>query len=118
MRVVLVYDIADPYAVRAEFHLAPGVRVPWVFARQLLSQGLMEQTGDGDVRIWPSQVGGDRRVHIALMSQDCQALVQAAEADIAGFLRASYSVCRPGTEHDHLDVGGGLRALLATDTRG
>lgn len=118
MKVVLVYDVADPYAVRAEFHIASEVRVPWVFARQLMSKGLKEPTGDGDVRISPSGVGRDRRVHITLMSQDCSADVQAAKADITRFLRESYSLCRPGEEHRHLDVGGGLRALLATDAQG
>ena len=118
MKVVLIYDIADPYAVRAEFHIAPGARATWVFARQLMSEGLKGPTGDGDVRVSPSGVGRDRRVDITLMSQDCSADVQAAEADITRFLRESDSLCRPGEEHRHLDVGGGLRALLATDAPG
>lgn len=118
MKVVLVYDIADPYAVRAEFHIAPEARATWVFARQLMSQGLKEATGDGDVRVSPSGVGRDRRVHIVLMAEDCHAHVQAAEVDVVEFLRASYSLCRPGNEHRHLDVSGGLRALLAADAQG
>ncbi len=118
MRVVLAYDVTDPYAVSAEFNIAPGVWVTWVFARQLLSQGLNEPAGEGDVRVWPSRLGREPRVNIALMSEDCHAHVQATEAEVAGFLRESYSLCRPGKEHRHLDVGEGLRALLEPGTSG
>ena len=36
----------------ASFHLAGGP-VRWTFGRDLLSGGLCEPTGDGDVHVWP-----------------------------------------------------------------
>jgi len=111
--VVMRYDISDPYAVRAQFPATPGPPVSWVFARDLLSQGLMAPTGDGDMRIWPTESGGVG-LRISLKSPHGEGLVQAATADVDEFLRQSYSLCPPGREGDYVDVDGALRQLLVT----
>ena len=49
----LRYDTADPYAVHATFHTGAEETVEWVFARDLLAEGLHRPTGTGDVRVWP-----------------------------------------------------------------
>ena len=51
----LRYDTADPYAVHATFHTGAEETVEWVFARDLLAEGLHRPTGTGDVRVWPSR---------------------------------------------------------------
>jgi hypothetical protein len=111
--VVLRYDTADPYAVCAEFETGSGQRVCWFLARDLMSGGLVEATGHGDVRIWPAIGGGQELVNIALMSHDGHAVVQALTRDVVDFLGSSYALCPPGAESEYLDVDGALRALLA-----
>ena len=51
----LRYETTDPYAVHATFHTGGGETVDWVFARDLLSEGLLRPSGAGDVRVWPSR---------------------------------------------------------------
>src|ERR671933_682397 len=43
----LRYDTADPYAVHATFHTGAEETVEWVFARDLLAEGLHRPTGTG-----------------------------------------------------------------------
>ncbi|WP_445259006.1 SsgA family sporulation/cell division regulator [Nocardioides aurantiacus] len=64
LRVVeadLLFDPADPFAVTARFRSGPE-RVSWTFCRDLLSQGLYEPVGDGDVRVWPCLSSSGRAV--------------------------------------------------------
>lgn len=114
LRVVLRYDVDDPYAVRAEFHVRPGHQVPWVFARELLSRGAVCPVGEGDVRVRPCELWGARGVCVALASSEGRAVVQMPVADVLAFLRETCRLCRPGTEDTHVDVEGGLRMLLAS----
>lgn len=66
----LRYDTADPYAVHATFHTGAEETVEWVFARDLLAEGLHRPTGTGDVRVWPSRSHGQGVVCIALSSPE------------------------------------------------
>jgi hypothetical protein len=111
--VLLRYDTADPYAVCAEFRTGAGQQVRWYLARELMSDGLTDPTGHGDVRIWPAWCGSTDIVNISLMSHDGHAVVQAAARDVVDFLGSSYALCPPGTESQYLDVDAGLRSLLA-----
>jgi hypothetical protein len=112
VRVRLGYDVSDPFAVSVEFEPDEGEGITWVFARQLLSHGLRERTGDGDVRIWPAC--GAERVRILLASPDGEATVDVPSAPLAEFLRESYQVCPAGQERDCLDLDTELKALLAS----
>lgn len=114
VHMLLRYRLADPYAVCAEFRRSTGDEVRWVFARELLTEGLRGPAGDGDVRIWPYRVGGEGGVRIALSSPDGRVLVGALARDLVEFLRASNALCPPGSEGDHVDVEGELRTLLAS----
>ncbi|MFI6880030.1 SsgA family sporulation/cell division regulator [Streptomyces sp. NPDC050400] len=49
----LHYRVTDPCAVRISLGPTDGPRVPWVFARDLLSEGLHRPTGAGDVLVLP-----------------------------------------------------------------
>ena len=53
VKVELTYDSRDPYAVQASFRTGQGTAVDWVFARDLLADGLMASSGTGDVRVQP-----------------------------------------------------------------
>jgi Streptomyces sporulation and cell division protein, SsgA len=112
--VVLHYDTADPYAVRATFCNGADDGVSWVFARELLTFGVLHSDGEGDVRVWPSWIAGSDVMFIALARPNGEALLQAPSRGLVDFLTCSYSLCPQGQESEHLDVDGTIEALLAS----
>ncbi len=106
--VDLEYDPSDPYAVRLTFHLPGDTPVTWVFARELLLDGVSRPTGEGDVHVHP--VGGELSdVCILLRSPDGDALLRAAAPPLIAFLTRADRVVPMGEE---LAVGA-LDAQLA-----
>lgn len=112
--VSMRYDTADPFAVHAVFRVAPDQDVAWVFARELLTRGLDEPAGDGDVRIWPAFDAGRDVVCISLRSPDGEALLQAAADELVEFLSSAYQLCPQGREPVHLKIDRALSAFFAT----
>ncbi len=110
------YDAADPYAVHVCFHTG-GERgtVEWSFARQLLTDGLTQATGEGDVKVWPSHVDGRATVFLALSSPSGQAVFEVALHDLAEYLTCSYTAVPTGCEGDFLDIDAELALLLWSD---
>ena len=53
VKVDLTYGSRDPFAVQASFRTGNGTAVDWVFARDLLHDGLIAPSGTGDVRVRP-----------------------------------------------------------------
>ena len=47
----------DPFAVRVIFSVASAPVVEWVFARELLVDGLVAPAGTGDVQVFPTRAG-------------------------------------------------------------
>ncbi|MEI8083419.1 MAG: SsgA family sporulation/cell division regulator [Actinomycetes bacterium] len=108
---LLDYDVSEPYSVRATFRTSEG-NVLWVFARELLAEGLHKPAGNGDVAIWPSRTHGDDVLCISLSSPSGQALMEAKRSDIQGFLQRTYAVAPEGTEGTFLDIDGLIDELL------
>jgi len=109
----LCYDSFDPYAVAACFDTGEA-RVRWVFARELLSSGLYEPTGDGDVHVWPCLDARGRAVTIIeLSSPDGEALMQARSDDVTAFLRRTELLVPSGSEADLIDMDEAITQLLA-----
>jgi len=110
------YDSADPYAVHVCFHTG-GERgtVEWSFARQLLTEGLTQATGEGDVKVWPSHVAGRATVYLALSSPSGQAVFEVTLHDLAEYLTSSYVAVPTGSEGDFLDIDAELALLLWSD---
>ena len=107
------YDPGDPFAVRAEFTLAPDDEpVVWVFARDLVVQGLHAPAGQGDVALWPSRSQGQPMVCLALSSPDGQALLECRRGDLVAFLDQTLATVPAGDESRHLDVDTPLVRLL------
>lgn len=111
--VTMHYSAADPYAVQASF-AGEGVAVEWVFARDLLLDGLRRPCGDGDVRVWPSRAGSGDQVLIALSSPDGHAVLEADAGDLRAFLDRTVALVPPGRESEHLDMDAAIGALLAS----
>src|SRR3954465_542795 len=64
----LSYTAEDPYAIRMAFHVGNDEPVEWIFARELLTVGIVRRVGDGDVQVWPARADGERTLNISLTS--------------------------------------------------
>jgi len=132
----LVYDSADPFAVRVRFgddaadgdlNVAldatfegdlggdPGLEedggVEWLLSRELLRGGLTAPVGDGDVRIWPARAALDV-LYLQLRAPSGEALFELSAAVVDDFLRETERLVPVGTESDALHVDAELLALL------
>ena len=108
------YEPSDPFAVRAEFQLVPGDEpVVWVFARELVLDGLQGPAGRGDVALWPSRSQGQPVVCIALSSPDGQALMECRRGDLVRFLEQTLARVPAGEESHHVNLDVHLERLLA-----
>ncbi|MFD7668032.1 SsgA family sporulation/cell division regulator [Streptomyces sp. NPDC059788] len=108
----LRYDSGDPLAVQVVFPPVAsldGAEVVWTFARDLLTDGLREPSGRGDVHIWPC---GPDNTMLEFHTADGLAMVQFQARDLRRFLMRSYGVVPLGSEGRYLDVEGDLAALL------
>jgi hypothetical protein len=105
------YDAIAPFAVSAVFHTSEG-DVVWVFGRDLLTDGLREPTGHGDVIVWPALHHGRTVLHLALSSPSGNALLEVESRDVMAFLRSTYAVVPRGTEMEAQDIDAELAELL------
>ncbi len=112
----LVYSREDPYAVGIAFHVGLDKPVEWLFARDLLSTGIEERKGLGDVTIWPSagsESGGPGSVvNLKLSSPYGHAHFEVPATIISDFLYKTYQLVPDGEESEHIDVEAGLNYLL------
>jgi hypothetical protein len=109
--VRLRYTVTDPYAVSIVFS-GPDEEVVWVFARDLLAEGLGLPRGQGDVRIRPELRDGRRLVMIGLASPDGTAELEADACAIAQFIELTEMVVPRGDEHTVVNVDKALADLL------
>ena len=107
----LCYDATDPYAVRAVF-VVGGCAIEWVFARDLLADGLRSLSGAGDVTVWSYVEGGTRYVWIGLSSPTGRALLRGREVAVHAFLQQTYAMVPAGAESGCLDLDREMQALL------
>ena len=111
----LRYDPADPYAVTTVF-MTGASQVRWTFGRELLSAGLYEPAGDGDVHVWPClDTAGHAVVIIELCSPDGEALVQARTGDLRSFVDRMYAVVGADNESALVDVDAAINAIFAAE---
>lgn len=106
----LSFDPADPLAVSLRMTYGDQ-QVNWTFGRDLLSNGVYEPTGVGDVHVWPClSTRGAAVVIIELCSPDGEILLQAPSRTVTAFLAEVQRVCPAGSED--LDVDGLIAELL------
>ncbi len=110
--VYLRYCVDDPYAVSVAFQ-GPDEEVTWVFARDLLADGLEKPLGDGDVTVRPHRHDGRDVLVIGLASPDGAAELEADAAEVRAFVELCESVLPRGREHTVLDLDAALEELLA-----
>ncbi|MFJ4426906.1 SsgA family sporulation/cell division regulator [Streptomyces bobili] len=109
----LSYRSDDPFAIHIGFHINSEYPVHWTFARELLVEGVFRPCGHGDVRVWPTKVGGRSVVLMALSSPDGDALLEAPAAQVSSWLERTLRVVPPGTEGEQLGLDEALAELLA-----
>ncbi|KDN84231.1 regulator [Kitasatospora cheerisanensis KCTC 2395] len=111
--VDLDYDGDDPFAVRFTFHLPGDQPVTWVFARELLVDGLSRASGEGDVHIHP--VGEElSEVDLVLRSPEGDARMRAAATPLLAFLARTDRVVPMGQETAGGELDQELASILST----
>jgi hypothetical protein len=111
LSATLRYVADDPFAVEATFRAGPDA-ISWVLGRDLLNDGLLGESGEGDVRVWPIMEDGVRTVMLELTSPDGRAVLSADAESLEGFLQRTYEAVPLGYEGDHLDVEAAIAQLL------
>jgi hypothetical protein len=116
---LLLYDAADPYAVRIAFGdtveddaVEPDGGIVWLLSRELLRAGLEHPAGDGDVRLWPAKAASDV-LYLHLRAPSGEALFELSRASVAAFLRQTEALVPVGEEADRLGLDDELQALLS-----
>ena len=110
------YQADDPWAVRVTFQTGTGDEdgtVEWMFARELLTDGVREAVGEGDIRVWPSMADGERVVNLAMASPSGSALFEIDRDALVEFLQQTYLAVPTGSEEDAVDLDAELARLLA-----
>lgn len=109
----LIYDAADPYAVRLSLG-APETPEPvdWFFARSLLEEGMRRPAGVGNVLVSPPHRCHRDAVSIVLRSATGSARIEVPALDTAEFLRRSHELVPMGQEGGHTDIDHALAALM------
>ena len=111
----LRYETADPWAVRVAFQTGgegDGI-VEWMFARQLLTDGVAKTVGEGDIRVWPSVIGREHFVNLAMASPSGSALFEIDRDALVEFLQQTYLAVPTGAEEDVVDIDAEIAILLA-----
>lgn len=108
----LSYTAEDPYAIRMAFHVGNDEPVEWIFARELLTVGIVRRVGDGDVQVWPARSDGERTLNISLTSPFGQALFEVPLAPLTEFLHRTYELVSAGRETDFMDLDEELTNML------
>ena len=103
----LVYDTDDPLAVRLEAESGD-----WAFARQLLSDGIVRPTGDGDVRVEPYGTAVLVTLTGEAGGRPARVVLTIDADEIAAFLDATFEV-----EPEPEDVDAELVLILAGGLR-
>lgn len=113
----LRYQADDPWAVRVTFRTGGDEdgTVEWMFARALLTDGVRESVGEGDVRVWPSIADGERVVNLAMTSPSGSALFEIDRDALVEYLQQTYLAVPTGSEEDVVDLDAELALLLAAE---
>jgi hypothetical protein len=106
------YAADDPYALRVAFHVGNDEPVEWIFARELVTVGVVRRVGDGDVQVWPAESNSHRSINIGLSSPFGDALFEAPLAPLAEFLHRTYEIVPAGRETEFVDIEAELDNLL------
>ncbi|GLX49159.1 sporulation-specific cell division protein SsgB [Streptomyces hygroscopicus subsp. hygroscopicus] len=94
------YDSADPLAVTMILDSDGEYPVRWVFARELMTEGLTARSGQGEVEIWPTHSEGQRALWVRVANARTRrtAFFEMPAQPIAQWLASSYALVPRGRE--------------------
>lgn len=100
----MTYRASDPFAVTLSFLAGGEPTVSYTFARELLTDGLDEATGDGDVQVAPH--AKNNYLIITLTPEDGALPMSlfAERAPVESFLDQAYDLVPMGMERLNLDA--------------
>lgn len=116
VKVDLTYNSRDPYAVQASFRTGNNTAVDWVFARDLLHDGLIAAAGTGDVRVQPMPFNPNR-VQLELSSPSGHAVFTTCAQTLGDFLHRTFEAVPADSEYSWLDFDVALSDLLNDPAR-
>ena len=96
------YDTTEPYALTVAFATDRGRWVEWVFARDLLIDGMTEPSGDGDFRVAPDP--DPSLLVLEIYAPSGSAAFTLERDDLSVFLDETLELVPAGTEAAHFDV--------------
>ena len=98
------YDPADPYAVWISLPWLDD-KIRWAVCRSLVSRGLTDPVGEGDVRMWPSTDEDGRGIVVMdLWSDEAHVVAEVSTRELYRFLTRTLAAVPFGSERLHLDV--------------
>lgn len=100
------YIGAEPFTISVSFQSEDDVWVEWVFARDLLVNGLTGSAGIGDVRLRPRRTDGRTALQLEIESPEGHALLELDRESVQRFLEATIKIVPLGEESDYFDVDG------------
>ena len=107
----LEYRAEEPYAIRATFRTG-ATDIEWMFARDLLLEGLQRPSGEGDVVIWPENHGRSPLILLALNSPSGQAVLECDRPHVEAFLRRTFDIVAVGEEPVTVDIDRCIHGIL------
>jgi hypothetical protein len=107
------YDPEDPYAVTVLFMAGRGTQ-EWMFARDLLSDGLLTPSGLGDLKVRPDPENVEQ-VLLELDSPGGFAIMSGKAEHICEFLDRTYYLVGPGEEDLWINFDRELEKLTSTN---
>jgi len=117
LSATLDYSAHDPFAVSATFRTGEG-DITWVFARDLLRDGLTDMAGVGDIVIRPGHPSRGPIVNITLSSPSGAAQIEGSRHDLAAFVHEIFTAVPEGSEWLYLDLDRTIDDLLTTEGGG
>lgn len=98
------YDPADPYAVWVGLPWLDD-HIRWGVCRSLVSRGLTDPVGEGDVQMWPSTDEAGRGIVVMdLWSDEIHVVAEVSTRELYRFLTRTLAAVPFGSERLHLDV--------------
>jgi hypothetical protein len=105
------YHADEPFALTVAFGTDRGRWVEWIFARDLLIDGLVQPSGEGDLTIEPGV--DEDTVTLNVHSPSGSATFELDRDDTEDFLYATLDLVPAGSESTHFDVDRLLAELSA-----
>jgi Streptomyces sporulation and cell division protein, SsgA. len=112
-RIHLQYRSTEPYAVEMTIRVRDQKPITWMLGRELLDDGLRQQSGVGDVTITPCPQAPTALLHVTLRDDIGGADLEMRSEPVAEFLRLTHLHVPPGTEGLFVLIEDDVSALVS-----